>query len=94
MADAQLVEHVGVRRRQVGHRVLAQDQPLEHGLVDHAARRLLVGAERFEVGELDRRLDQLAVDGVEIDERSRRVGLGPEGHQDEAQRPGHGFLPE
>ena len=86
VADAELVEHVGVGAGDVGHGVVAQHQPLEHRLVDGAADLLLVGADRLEPGALDRRRDDLGVDGVEIGDAPGRVHLLAERHQHEAER--------
>ena len=87
MADAELVIDVRIGAGDVGDRVVAEHQPLEHRLVDGAADLLLVGADRIELGLVHRRRDDLAVDGVEIGGAAGRVGLAAERHQDEAERP-------
>ena len=79
MAHAELVEDVRVRGREVGDRVVGEDQPLEHRLVDQPADQLLVGAQRLELGLADRRREQVRVDGVEVDRAAAPVGLGPNG---------------
>ena len=86
VAHAELVEDVRVGGREVGDRVVGEDQPLEHRLVDEPADDLLVGAQRLELGVADRRRDQLLVDGVEVDRAALAVGLLAERHDDEAQR--------
>ena len=50
MADAELVEDIGIGAGDVGDRVVAEHQPLEHRLVDGPADLLLVGADRLEAG--------------------------------------------
>jgi hypothetical protein len=88
---AQLVEDVGVGGGEVGHGEVAQDQPLEHRLVDDPAGHLLVRAQRLEPRRLDGRPDQLPVGRVEVDGGTGSRGLGTERHQDEAERAlGHG----
>ncbi len=87
MADAELVIDVGIGAGDVGDRVVAEHQPLEHRLVDGAADLLLVGADRIELGLVHGRRDDLAIDGVEIGGAAGRVGLAAERHQDEAERP-------
>ena len=84
--DAELVEYVGVGAGDVGHGVMAEHQPLEHRLVDGAADLLLVGADRLEPRMLDRRGDDLGIDGVEIGDAPGRVHLLAERHQHEAER--------
>lgn len=79
MAQPQLVEDVGVRGGEIGDRVLAEDQPLEHGLVDEAPRHLLVGAQRLHVRLLDGGADELLVDAVEVHHAAGAVQLLPEG---------------
>jgi hypothetical protein len=86
MADAELVEHVGVGAGDVGHGVMAEHQPFEHRLVDGAADLLLVGADRLEPGPGDRGRDDLLVDGVEIGDAPGRIHLLAERHQHEAER--------
>ena len=86
VADAELVEHVGIGAGDVGHRVVAEHQPLEHRLVDRAADLLLVGADRLKPGAGDRRRDDLLVDRVEIGHAARGVGLLAERHQHETER--------
>ena len=93
VSHAELVEDVRVRGGQVGDGVLAEQQPLEHRLVDDPARLLLVGPERLEVGGLDRGRDHLGVDGVEVDRPAGPVGLLPERHQHEAERSIQGVPP-
>ena len=90
--QAELVEHVRVGRRQVGHRVVAQDQPLEHRLVDDAAGHLLVGAQGLHVGLRDRGRDELLVHAVEVHGAAGRVGLAAEGHEHEAERASHAAI--
>ena len=86
VADTELVEHVRVRRGQVGDRVVGQDQPLEHRLVHHAADVLLVTPQGLELRLGDRRSDELLVDRVEVDRAAAAVGLDTEGHDDKAER--------
>jgi hypothetical protein len=66
--------------------VVAQHQPFEHRLVDGAADLLLVGADRLEPGALDRRRDDIGVDGIEIGDAPGGVHLLAERHQHEAER--------
>ena len=80
MADAELVEHVRIRGRKIGYRVLAQYQALKHWLVDDPADLLLVGAQRRQPCGIDRGLDQLAIHSVEIDDGAGGAGLLPERH--------------
>ena len=94
MPDSKLVEDVCVRRRQVGDRVVAKQQALEHRLVDDAAGELVISADRREARLLDRRLDYLKVDPVKVDHLAGGVCLLAERHQDEAERllcDAHGF---
>ena len=86
VADAELVEDVRVRGRQVGDRVVGQDQPLEHRLVDHPPDDVLVGAQWLQLRIANRRRQQRLVDRVEIDRAAPPVGLQPERHDHEAQR--------
>jgi hypothetical protein len=46
-ADPEFVEHVGVRTRNVGDRVVTEHQPFEHWFVNGAADLFLVGADRL-----------------------------------------------
>ena len=87
--NAELVKDVGIGSRQVGHGVLAEDEALEHRLVDQSSRHLLICAQRFKVGLLDRRSDQVPVDGVEVQESPGGITFLAEWHQDEAQRSVH-----
>ena len=87
MADAELVIDVGIGAGDVGDRVVAEHQPLEHRLVDGAADLLLVGADRIELGRVHGRRDDLTIDRVEIGGTTGRVSLAAERHQDEAERP-------
>ena len=81
----ELVEDVGIGRGQIGDRIFAEQQALEHRLVDDAAGLLLVGADRLKTRGLDRRSDQPFVDGIEIDRAAETVRLLPERHQHEAE---------
>ena len=85
VADAELVEHVGIGAGDVGHRVVAEHQPLEHGLVYRAADLFLVAPYRFEAGLLDRRRNHFVVDRIEVGAVARRVQLETERHQHEEQ---------
>src|SRR5437870_4736316 len=89
-----LPEYVGLLLGEGGRTPLAEEQPLEHRLVDDAPGTLLVGADRDEVGVLDRWGDRVAVDLVEVDRAASLGRLGSERHEDEAQRAGrrHGSL--
>jgi hypothetical protein len=86
VADAKLVIDVRVGAGDVGHRVGAEHQPLEHRLVDGAADLLLIGADRRETRGGDRGCDDLLIDGVKIGGAARCVGLAPERHQHETER--------
>ena len=86
VADAELVEHVGVGAGDVGDGVMAEHQPLEHRLVNGAADLLLVGADRLEPGLGDRRRDDPLVHRVEIGHAACGVELLAERHQHEAER--------
>ena len=44
----QLIEHVGVRSRQVSDDVVREDEPFEHRLMDDPSDQLLIGAERID----------------------------------------------
>jgi len=86
VADTELVKNVGIGTGDVGHGVMAKHQPLEHRLVNGAADLLLVRADRLETGALDRRRDDLGINGVEIGDAAGGVHLLAEGHQHEAER--------
>jgi hypothetical protein len=87
VTHADLIEHVGIGQRQVGHREVAQHEPLEHRLVDDAAHLLLVGPQRLHVRGLDCRRDHLFPHSVELDASSVH-GLLAERHRDKAERLG------
>jgi hypothetical protein len=88
MPQPELVEDVRVGGRDVGDRVVAEDEPLEHRLVDDAPGKLLVGAERLHSRVDDRGAQQLLVHRVEVHRMTGRVGLAPERHKDEAEGAG------
>ena len=85
---AQLVEHVRVGGGEIGDRIVAQQQSLEHRLVDDATGPLFVGADGLHTGSLDRRPQRLIVNPIEINLGTAcRIRLRPERHQDEAEWP-------
>ncbi|MGH3614802.1 MAG: hypothetical protein ACRDRK_19860 [Pseudonocardia sp.] len=81
-----VVVHVRVRRGEVRDGVVAQQEPLEHRLVDDPAHVLLVGPDALQVGRIDSGPDHLLVHRIEIDHPDGRVLLGSERHQHEAER--------
>ena len=86
VADAELIEHIGIGAGDIGDRVMAEHEPLEHRLMDRAADLFLIGADRLESRLLDGRTDDLFEHGIEIGHTPSRVGLASERHQHEAQR--------
>ena len=87
VADAQFVKDIRVGSRQVGDRVFAEKQPLEHRLVDDASRLLRVRPYRIHSDRFDSRPDALFVDRVEIDVGpASRVRLRTKRHENEAER--------
>src|ERR671913_316707 len=50
VTQAELVEHVGVGRGEIGNGVLTENQPLVHRLVNDAPGHLFVRPQRFELG--------------------------------------------
>ena len=90
MPNAELVVNVGVRQGEVRDGEVAQEKALEHGFVDDAADQLLVRANRIHPGPLDRRLDRLIVDPIEVDGPLAWSGgillRLPERHQNETRR--------
>ncbi len=86
MPNAELIEHIGIGASDVGDRVMAQHQALEHRLVDRAADLLLVRAHRLEAGLRDRGHDDVLIDLVEIGDPAGRIGLGSERHEHETER--------
>ena len=87
MPDTELVKHVGIRGSEVSDGVVAQQQPLEHRFVNDAAGQLFIGAHRLPAGGADGRRNQIAIDGIEVDDQTARVRLGAKRHEDEAQKP-------
>jgi hypothetical protein len=81
VTQAELVEDIGVGTGQVGDGEVAENQPLVHRFVNDPAADLLIGAQRLHARRLDRRSDQLAVDGVEVDRGPGGNGLLAEGHE-------------
>src|SRR5262245_11641995 len=86
MPNAELVEHIGIGARDVGDRVVAEHQPLEHRLVDGAADLLLVRPHWLEAGLRNRGRDEAVIDLGGIGDPAGRRGLGAERHEDEAER--------
>ena len=86
MANAELVEHIGIGAGDVGDCVVAQHQALEHRLMDRAADLLFVRAYRLEAGVHDRRHNDVLINLVEIGDPAGRIGLGAERHEHEAER--------
>ncbi|EXI89048.1 MAG: hypothetical protein AW12_01772 [Candidatus Accumulibacter sp. BA-94] len=89
MAYTELVEHVRVGGADVDHRNLGVEDVVDHPLVDETGLLDLVAAQTAEVDPVrrqrfHRRLDDLRVDGVEVDQRAVIVLLA-EGHDDETQ---------
>ena len=72
--------------RQVRDHQVGDQQFLEHVGADVAGAHLLVGAEGFQPGRLQRRPDVLVVHAIEVDHLAVRPGLGAEGHGDERMR--------
>ena len=86
VTHSELIEDVGVGGREIRHRVLAEQETLEHRLVNDAPGLLFVSTDRDHPGVLDRRRDRSSVDPIEVDLRSPcRIRLEPEGHEDEAE---------
>jgi hypothetical protein len=83
--DAELVIDIGIGAGDVGDRIGAHHQPLEHRLVDRPADPLLVGAHRIEPRHLDRRRDDLPINRIEVGRPPEYVGFDVERHQHEAQ---------
>src|SRR6267143_3068340 len=81
MPHSQFVENVSIGSSEVGDRVSAKDQPLEHGLVDDPAAHLFIGTQRLQLGIADSRSNKLLVHRIEVDEQAIRVRLGPKRHQ-------------
>ncbi len=73
MPHAEFVEDVRVGRGEVGDGVVAENQPLEHWLMDDAANPLLVGANRCHAGIVERGADGEFVDA------SKSISGPPEG---------------
>ena len=82
--DAELVIDVGVEQGQVGDRIIAEQDALEHELVDEAGALLLVGADAVQPRRFDRRRHDFGIDMIEIDHSPSRVRLASERHDDEA----------
>jgi len=92
MPHAQFVEDIGVGRGEIGDRKRAQQQALEHGLLDDPAGDFFIRADGLQPGRCNRRGDQLGVDRVEVHQRAGGGGFFAEGHQDKTQRQAHGVL--
>ncbi len=84
VAHAQFVIDIGIENGEVGDRVIAEREPFEHRLVDHAGVQFLIGAHHFEADGADRRIYDLLVDHIEIDLAPRHVRFAAEGHDNEA----------
>ena len=89
MPHAQFVVDVRIGLREIRHSERAEDQPLEHGLMDDAAVGLLVGAQRRQIRIGHRRRNQVGVYAVEIDDCAVTAFLHAERHQDKTQRSAH-----
>lgn len=84
MAYAELVPDVGVVQRQVGHDEVGQQQFLEHVGANVTGTLFFVSADHLQPSRLQRRLDVLRIDAVEVDKPARGIRLGAEGHGDES----------
>ena len=84
VADAQFVEDVRVRQADIGDRHIGAPDHLKHALVDVACLVHLVATNALEAFALDRRLDEILIDRVEVDLLVGGVELGAERHDDEA----------
>ena len=86
VADAQLVEDVGVVDAEVGDDQVRQQQLLEHVGQDVATDRLLVGPERLEAGLPESGPYELLIDTVEVYPVAIGRLLAAERHDDERVR--------
>lgn len=84
VAQAEFVEHIGVGRGEVGHRVVAEDKPFEHRFVDDPAGLLLVGAEWIQAGLANGGRDQFLIDSIKLNRCALGPGFGPKGHEHKA----------
>jgi hypothetical protein len=94
VADAELVEDVGVEDGDVGQDEVGRDELVVHVGADVAGRRLLVGPERLAVGLPQRRLDEPFQDLVDVDHGGGLPGLAARGragrsHLPRPERHGH-----
>jgi hypothetical protein len=67
MPHSKLVENTSVGCGEVCHRILAQNQLLEHRLVNGSSRHLFIGTNGLEVGFFYGRSNEIAVHRVKID---------------------------
>ena len=91
---AQLVEDVGIGSRQVSDRILAEDQPFKHRLMDDAACHFFVGPQRLHVRIANRRRDDVPVYSVEIDHCATSIRLLPKRHENKTQLTWHSSPPK
>ena len=87
VADAQLVEHVGVVQRDVADHQVGLDDQREHVLADVAGVDDLAGGAAVEAVGGQRRREQFVVDALEVDATILAVALLAERSDDEC--PGH-----
>src|SRR5205823_1563284 len=92
---AELIKHVRIEQRDVGHDDVGRDQLVKHVGSDISGAGFFVGSERHAAGLLKRRLDQVFIYLIEVHVdrwyRRQRVGgwrrpsslLHAEGHHDE-----------
>src|SRR4030095_7270533 len=91
---AQLVEDVGIGSRQVSNRIVAEDQPFKHRLMDNAACHFFIGPQWLHVSIANCRRDNVPVHRVEIDHCTISIGLLPKWHENKTQLAWHSSPPK
>ena len=83
MADAELVEHVGVVHRDVADDEVGLEDQREHVGADVAGVFHLGRGAAGQAAARQRRVDQVGVHAVEVNGSALRIGLGTEAADDE-----------